>query len=83
MPVAALASCLVLLEVRFSRLLLAGACLFLVVGPVIATDTSGSLHGGEIIIVLHILSGLLSWIFAVPGLLLWRRRDSIPPPPAI
>ena len=84
MPVAAVAACLVLLESRFSRLFLVGSCLFLVIGPVVAVDTrGGSLHGGEIVIVLHVFCGLLSWVFAVPGLLLWRRRGVTPPLPAL
>lgn len=69
----------VVYEVRFARLLVAGACLFLLFGPMGEFKPGGPLHGGEIIFALHALAGVLACAVAVPGLLLWRRK---PAPPA-
>lgn len=78
--VAALAAVLaVVYEVRFARLLAAGSCLFLLLGPLSEFKPGGPLHGGEIVFAVYALGGVAACVLAVPGLLLWRRK---PAPPA-
>jgi hypothetical protein len=74
-------------EVRCARLIVAATYLFFVVGPLMAMPPGGGpLHGGELVIGVPLIFGLLSWACAVPGLLMWRRKDAPPgdpPRPAV
>ena len=71
----------VVYEVRFARLLVAGACLFLFFGPMLEFKPGGPLHGGEIVFAVLALGGIVACLLAVPGLLLWRRKPAPPPEP--
>jgi hypothetical protein len=68
-------------EVRFARPLIAASYFFFVAGPLMAMPPGGGpLHGGELVVGVPLVFGLLSWCFAVPGLLMWRRKDAPPRP---
>lgn len=69
----------VVYEVRFARVLVVAACLFLFFGPLSEFKPGGPLHGGEIVFAVLALGGIAACLLAVPGLLLWRRK---PKPPA-